>query len=188
MFGFYYFCLFHFVLSQACPSLAAIFLPQPPKHWDSRRALPCPALPSSSYGNLYVVYSRSTFVPMTECRLTVLGGGSLRKKRVCVLTSLDVNFSPLDLWDVWFPLVSFLLWLLLMSAFCQLLAPTSEGHRELVTKVPRESEWRTNKSPCSVLGSSMLNHRVVVVSGELEKRWRKFIKVGGPFASLHEAW
>lgn len=37
---------------------------------------------------------------MTECRLSVLGGGSLRKKRVCVLTSLDVNFSPLDLWDV----------------------------------------------------------------------------------------
>lgn len=34
----------------------------------------------------------------------------------------------------------------------------------------------------------MLNHRVVVVRGELEKRWRKFIKVGGPFASLHEAW
>lgn len=44
-----------------------------------------------------------------------------------------------------------------------------------------------DKSPCPVLGSSMLNHRVDIVKGELEKRWRKFIKVDGPFASLHEA-
>lgn len=81
LFGFYYFHLFRFVVTQADPMLASIFPPWPPKHWDSRHVPPlCPAVSSFLYGSLYVVYNRPTFVPVAECGLTALGGESSLKK------------------------------------------------------------------------------------------------------------